>query len=443
MQILRLDVIKLFGLFNHQIPFHTKERITIIHGPNGVGKTTLLKLLAAVFSRRLDVLQQTDYARIDIRFAKRRKLTITRRVHETDHSRSVLIFSYHDGEERKQHTVDPATDTVQYRRRVPPSMIDDYVESLSRLNHEEWYDASTNEVLTYQGVILRYSQFLPMMGGLRPLPEWLVEIFSSISVYFIQTQRLLAAADPRRASSVERRDSRARMTVEDLSKDMARRVQEVLRSSGSLAASLDRTFPHRLLQGKLPSAATERAIRRRYEEQTAYRQRLMAAGLLQAEETLPLQQDILDQSERKVLWYYLGDIDKKLEVYRELLDRAELFTRIINHNKFLYKTLSLHKDQGFIFTSNNGQDVPLSALSSGEQHELVLAYELLFRAKEKSLILIDEPELSLHVTWQHKFLDDMKRISELANLDFLIATHSPSIVHHRTNLMIQLGEVPA
>ena len=37
----------------------------------------------------------------------------------------------------------------------------------------------------------------------------------------------------------------------------------------------------------------------------------------------------------------------------------------------------------------------LVRLSSGEQHELVLAYDLLFKVKEKSLVLIDEPELSL------------------------------------------------
>ena len=228
-------------------------------------------------------------------------------------------------------------------------------------------------------------------------------------------------------------------TVDGFSKDMATRMQEVLRQSGALAASLDRTFPHRLLQSSLPSDATESLIRKKYEEQNTYRAQLMSAGLLEAEEAIPLQQSKLEENERKVLWHYLGDVEKKFSVYNSLLRRVELFTKIINQDKFLFKKLSLDKEKGFIFTSDNGDNVPLSALSSGEQHELVLSYELLFKAKEKSLILIDEPELSLHVTWQHKFLDDMKRISDLSDLDFLIATHSPSIVYRRSSLMIKLG----
>jgi ABC-type glutathione transport system ATPase component len=79
------------------------------------------------------------------------------------------------------------------------------------------------------------------------------------------------------------------------------------------------------------------------------------------------------------------------------------------------------------------------SLSSGEQHKLVLTYELLFRVQRDALILIDEPELSLHVTWQHRFLDDLLRISEIATLDFLIATHAPQVIHKRTDLALELG----
>ena len=95
---------------------------------------------------------------------------------------------------------------------------------------------------------------------------------------------------------------------------------------------------------------------------------------------------------------------------------------------------------GFIFESNHdGSIVSPGALSSGEQHEIVLTYELLFRVSAGSLICIDEPELSLHVTWQRRFLDDIAKISELADLDFLVATHSPSIINNRRNLMVKLA----
>jgi predicted ATP-binding protein involved in virulence len=58
--------------------------------------------------------------------------------------------------------------------------------------------------------------------------------------------------------------------------------------------------------------------------------------------------------------------------------------------------------------------------------------------KEDSLILIDEPELSLHITWQEQFLDDIKQITELSGLDVLIATHSPQIIGTHWNWTVEL-----
>ena len=75
--------------------------------------------------------------------------------------------------------------------------------------------------------------------------------------------------------------------------------------------------------------------------------------------------------------------------------------------------------------------MPLAKLSSGEQHELVLLYELLFKVKPGSLILIDEPELSLHVAWQKQVLRDLREVTKLVPLDLLIATHSPQVIADR------------
>lgn len=437
MQIAKLAILGLFGLFNHHVPFRTKDRITIIHGPNGVGKTTVLKLLLAVFSKRFNVLHQTPFERMEIHFSDDRVLSIVR-VPASESSPMMLRFEFTN--EVEPYLYDRSREASKHHRRFSASLVERHVPSLSYIGGVRWLDANDGAKLTMEDVYERYGDVLPGGFPSARTPDWLSDLLSSVAMHFIQTQRLLATGNPSHQSIAARSDSRPRATVEDLAKDMAARMQEVLRQSGTLAASLDRSFPYRLLQGESPPNATEESIRHRYESQSAYRQRLMTAGLLEAEEALPLQQDQLDPSERKVLWYYLDDIDKKLDVYRDLLERIELFTSIINDNKFLFKSLSLHKDKGFIFTSKNGQIVPLEQLSSGEQHELVLAYELLFLAKRKSLILVDEPELSLHVTWQHKFLDDMQRISQLSDLDFLIATHSPSIVYRRRDLMVKLGE---
>ena len=50
MRIKSIAVTKLFGLFDHTIPLNMDDRITIVHGPNGFGKTALLTMVDAVFN---------------------------------------------------------------------------------------------------------------------------------------------------------------------------------------------------------------------------------------------------------------------------------------------------------------------------------------------------------------------------------------------------------
>lgn len=78
-------------------------------------------------------------------------------------------------------------------------------------------------------------------------------------------------------------------------------------------------------------------------------------------------------------------------------------------------------------------------LSSGEQHELVILYELLFRTSDNSLILIDEPELSQHVAWQEKFVNDLEEMAEISHFRAILATHSPEIIADRWDLAVELN----
>ena len=77
-------------------------------------------------------------------------------------------------------------------------------------------------------------------------------------------------------------------------------------------------------------------------------------------------------------------------------------------------------------------------LSSGEQHEIVLLFELLFETKPNSLILVDEPELSLHVAWQREMLKDLQDMADLSDFRAILATHSPQIIGERWDLTIEL-----
>jgi len=441
MRIQKFSIDGLFDLFNHVIPFRTDERVTIIHGPNGVGKTTVLKLLADLFAQKFLSLRVTPYKKLKLEFTEpKSKLDVERLLPKTKGEPTQLKFTFRDGKKEQEYTTKRTSDYRELRRAVPSHVIEEVISPLERIGPERWIDHSTGEVLDFADVLNAYGEQLSMAypSELVPLPDWLKDIFNALPTHFIQTQRLFALPSVPLYDR-QKRPSRSTATVERYSQEMIDRIQESLGKSAVLATSLDRTFPHRLLESELPKDVTEEKIRIQYERQAEYRSRLMAAGLIEPEEPVALPPGKLDKNALRVLWHYLNDVQQKFEIFDSLLKRAELFKDIIN-TRFLYKQFSVDKESGFIFTTARGSTVPLRTLSSGEQHELVLAFELLFRVREGSMILIDEPELSLHVTWQHKFLEDIGRISDLANLDFLVATHSPSIIHRQSHLMVPLGE---
>jgi predicted ATP-binding protein involved in virulence len=123
-----------------------------------------------------------------------------------------------------------------------------------------------------------------------------------------------------------------------------------------------------------------------------------------------------------------------------LRSRLDLFKEIIE-KRFIDKTLHIDRESGFKITSKTGLDIPLDKLSSGEQHQLILVFDLLFEVKANALILIDEPELSLHVAWQKTFIESLQRIIALNAFDVLLATHSPAVVAKHFGLAVELGPV--
>lgn len=138
--------------------------------------------------------------------------------------------------------------------------------------------------------------------------------------------------------------------------------------------------------------------------------------------------------DQKAIYLYLKDSLKKYEVFVDLQRKISLFTKILNKKFDGNKVISFSKDNGLeVFTKSNEKLNP-RLLSSGEQHEIILLYDLIFKASKDTLVLIDEPEISLHIDWQLNFLSDLESISELSSPQFLIATHSPSIIGDRISL---------
>lgn len=115
--------------------------------------------------------------------------------------------------------------------------------------------------------------------------------------------------------------------------------------------------------------------------------------------------------------------------------RATL-TEILRELPFLAQLMGMKKEDASLldilvrfnaFTSIERIDQPY--LSSGQAQVLALITAVR-NAKEGSLILVDEPEISLHIDWQERLVEQLH--APLTGSRLIIATHSPDIVvNHR------------
>jgi len=120
------------------------------------------------------------------------------------------------------------------------------------------------------------------------------------------------------------------------------------------------------------------------------------------------------------------------------LSESTVVFRDIMNNFLFDKDMTIDDNNHVVFMMDNGVTLPLTNLSSGEKQLFVIFYRMLFEAVPSSFVMIDEPEISLHVSWQQRMGQAMKDIARLRDLQIVVATHSPQIVHEDWDLTNEL-----
>lgn len=134
------------------------------------------------------------------------------------------------------------------------------------------------------------------------------------------------------------------------------------------------------------------------------------------------------------LTYFLQKLVEIYEKQKELDNSVKVFRDVCN--KYLVNKKVFYDESAikiYVKSDKKDSEIALSKLSSGEKQIISMFTKIYLSANEKRfIVLFDEPELSLSMTWQKQLLPDMLNSNKC---DFLLAvTHSPFIFDNELDI---------
>lgn len=461
MKIKKIEVVDLFNIYSYSIEFINHDSISIVHAPNGYGKTTVFQLIRDTFNMYLLGILEVPFSRFSIELSDDSIITIIKKkliqkssnaflINKMPFSCSIHFSIVEHGQQTAYLTISDCDRFVAILRRIG---------DINELMHR--FDLFANDASNHNidnSLICGYEEYMKKIDDLN----------KKIRITFVESNRLY---EQRRQGNFEnlfllldyyrgkrvvsRRDPRN--SVQEISEEKiaicANQIKETIKDIreeyGLQAETIDRSFLNRLISiTDDDELLSDKEIEDKLRELEDKRKELESIGLvLGGGNQLPFSGQI-DNTMRKIYTLYIKDSFDKLKLYDKIKSKLQFFINVINEKTtFSNKKMAINQESGIVFysQSNSGKpdnikyEIPLNKLSSGEKHNFILFYELIFNSNAQSVFLIDEPEISLHVAWQMQFIDILKEICKSNGIQAIIATHSPDIVNGHNDLLISIG----
>lgn len=441
MELRSVQIEGLYGIYNHDIELSSKESVAILLGQNGIGKTSVLRLISMFFEHNLCAMAEIPFER----------MTITL---ENDRVMFVNSIKNKIGDITDYSILHPNPDYTitlsELRDRMAKKCKDgkDFISPDYRAENDWWIERSTGQLFSTEEMLWRvkseYSEEL--WEYLNIYPDWLTEFTDRVEVEFIKTSRLQTPIGNAIGSS-NRYVVSYKTTISEIQKEFKDMLGKVYTEYGTRATELDQSYPYRLMDmfdsnDDMAKGLDDKNISDAIDATEDMRLRLIKAGLLDKTnwDGRKLKYKKKSIYGLKALALYIVDSREKFAVFNDIMMRIELFCELIN-KRFLKKKIEINKYSGMsIYPDGSSKPIPFDKLSSGEQHLIIMYYNLIFKMKKYTLIMIDEPEISLHVSWQKHFILEMKKILELNRCYLLLATHSPTLIGRYWNLTQELDK---
>ncbi|MDT8391634.1 MAG: AAA family ATPase [Lentisphaeria bacterium] len=398
--------------------------VNIFIGQNGTGKTTLMNALQAVLTVDLVLLEKTEFDQIRLRLIdgkKSRTVTVTRITSDLYFETVNFKIS------RKTYRLPLVPRDVEYRRRITSRFLEDIRavrKQMSSMIRTSW--------LSVHREILQEEDYEYHMRGrrvekvLNPVDSRLADLMERLTAYQLnlqsQASELSATFQKQVLTSILYNKKFDTFDLDDQEPmDLAELREHLTRTYADLGALSENTV-------------------KRIDEHVS-----------KLEESLSKLRMAQDSKEP----FYVNDV-LPLSLYRRSRHLADLSTRVDVKKKDLFRLFNLFLEtlhdfaqdkifeqsssgDGGLKITKKGQSIFFQQLSSGEKQLLILLAEALLQDRGGAVFIADEPELSLHPTWQGKLLGAIRALNQ--NVQLIVATHAPEIASQWPDNIIDMEDV--
>lgn len=439
MRIETIAIKDLFGYYSYDVKLGDRDQLFIITGLNGSGKTTIMRILDSLSQGKLHFFYELPYSSIEIQLKNDqdpsgqsiRIVIVKNTVEKQDPKKSQnqpdtnvmpemeVVFVCYVNEKGKEKKVSEAV--LKKRQKELISSIDYYFEGVNLIKYR-----SDETLSNYPNVDNKhYSIVTRNIRNKKGVP---FTFYSSFNVKFIEAQRLLISEIDN-----DNKQSTLKPTIKDVADRLAMHLKEARYDFLDESQKKSNNLIEKLLSSSDDGMSAD--------EYNMAREELMStvdelnAYNLANESIFPY-----DESKRGILSVYIQDQKAKLEIFSNVLRELNLFSNLLKRKRFAHKEISFSPQYGLRAYTDKGTPIDLENLSSGEQNEIIILYKLIFDVPSDIILLIDEPEISLHVIWQEEFLSDLEEIAKVRKQQMIIATHSPQIIGNRWKQCYDLTE---
>jgi ABC-type lipoprotein export system ATPase subunit len=429
MKIDNLVIKGLFSTFDYNIQFDNSPNPFIITGLNGYGKTTILTIINSLSEKDLYYFYILPFTEICFRFDNKSVLTIN-------------SLKEKDIEDNENDSDENLTESkiVSFEWSFPSGSIGTILlneqnisKAVRRLGFYRRTEFDNNNYMSDEFYrFIKDNSFFYRYFLDSDSSRALIMMFENFKSTFIQAQRTVSVFHE--TSEMGRHvNTFTKRSVLDVSEKLGRLLQKEYLKYLNAIQTYDSSFIDNLLEAT--KSLTDCEYNKLRDQLENKMNELLQFGLVRNTAIKPYNADKAD-----ILTVYIESLQKKLQVYDNILPKLRIFRELVSSSNFVNKTMTFEPSRGIVVKSLDGTFLDVNKLSSGEQNEIILLYNMIFEVGDNSLLLIDEPEISLHVAWQNHFIDNLETIAENKKIQIIVATHSPQIIGDRWESCFDLCE---